>query len=163
MAAALDLQPGTDALDLQLALAVDQQPQATLTSHLQQRGNGLSWSGQLEASELTQAVALQNLLSAWAVPEGTRWPAAPGDASLEGTWQLNLPRRELAVDNLLAASGQFDVHGNLPEPWPVPGLGLLQGQLALAAHNEGQQWIAGRAEADLQLSEPNPDLSLIHI
>jgi len=157
VAATLDLQPGTDALDLQLTLAVDQQPQATLTSHLQQRGNGLSWSGQLEASDLTQAVALQNLLSAWAVPEGTHWPAAPGDASLEGSWQLNLPRRELAVDNLLAASGQFDVHGNLPEPWPVPGLGLLQGQLALAARNEGQQWIASRAEADLQLSEPNPD------
>ena len=156
VAAALDLEPGTDTLDLQLTLAVDQQPQATLTSHLQQRDEGLSWSGQLEANELTQAATLQSLLSAWAVPEGTQWPAAPGEASLEATWQLNLPRRDLAVDNLLAASGQFEVHGNLPQPWPAPGLGLLQGQLALAARNEGRQWIAGRVEADLQLSEPNP-------
>lgn len=157
VSATLDLKPGNDALDLQLSLAVDQQPQATLTSHLQQRGDGLSWSGQLDASELTQAATLQNLLSVWTLPEGTQWPAAPGEASLAGTWQLDLPSRQPDVNNLLAATGQFDLHGNLPQPWPVPGVGLLQGQLALAAHNEGPQWIASRVEADLQLSEPNPD------
>lgn len=155
--AVLDLNPGTDALELQLTLAVDQQPQATLSSHLQQRGDGLAWSGQLIATELTQAATLQNWLATWALPEGKRWPAAPGEASLEGTWQLALPRRELDMNNLLAASGRFDLYGNLPQPWPVPGLGLVQGQLALAANNEGQQWIASRVEADLQLSEPNPD------
>ncbi|XXF07579.1 YdbH domain-containing protein [Pseudomonas sp. D2-3] len=157
LSAALDLEPGPDALELQLTLAVDQQPQATLTSHLQQHGEGLTWSGQLDASDLTQAAALHVLLSAWALPEGRQWPAAPGAAGLEGSWQLDLPRRQLEVNNLLAASGRFEVHGNLPEPWPVPGIGLLQGQLALAAHNRGQQWIASRVEADLQLSEPNPD------
>lgn len=155
--AALDLKAGTDALDLQLTLAVDQQPQATLTSHLQQRAEGLTWNGELVATHLTQAVTLQNWLSAWALPAGKQWPAAPGEASLAGTWQLDLPRRQPDVNNLLAATGQFDVHGNLPQPWPVPGIGLLQGQLALAAHNEGSQWIARRIEADLQLSEPNPD------
>lgn len=154
---ALDLEPGIDALDLQVTLAVDRQPQATLTSHLQERGDGLIWTGQLDATELTQAVTLQNLLSAWALPAGKQWPAAPGEASLAGTWQLDLPRRQPDVNNLLAATGQFDVHGNLPQPWPVPGIGLLQGQLALAAHNEGSQWIARRIEADLQFSEPNPD------
>nr|WP_288454492.1 YdbH domain-containing protein [uncultured Pseudomonas sp.] len=155
--AAFDLKAGTDALDLKLTLAVDQQPQATLTSHLQQRGEGLAWNGELVATHLTQATMLQNWLSVWALPEGKQWPAAPGEASLAGAWQLNLPRRELDVNNLLAATGQFDLHGNLPQPWPVPGVGLLQGQLALAAHNEGQQWIARRIEADLQFSEPNPD------
>lgn len=155
--AVLDLKLGNDALDLQLSLAVDQQPQATLTSQVQQRGEGLAWNGELAASNLTQAAALQNWLSAWALPEGKQWPAAPGEASLEGTWQLNLSHRELDVNNLLAATGQFDLQGNLPQPWPVPGVGLLQGQLALAAHNEDQQWIAGRVEADLQLGEPNPD------
>ncbi len=153
---ALDLEPGIDALDLQVTLAVDRQPQATLTSHLQERGDGLTWTGQLDATELTQAVTLQNLLSTWVLPAGKQWPAAPGEASLAATWQFDLPRRQPKVNNLLAASGQFDVHGNLPQPWPLPGVGLLQGQLALAAHNEGSQWIARRVEADLQLSEPNP-------
>ncbi|TWE09622.1 dicarboxylate transport [Pseudomonas sp. AG1028] len=155
--AALDLKPGTDTLDLKLTLAVDHQPQTTLISHLEQRGEGLAWNGELKATDLTQAATLQRLLSAWALPEGKQWPAAPGEASLAGAWQLNLPRRELDVNNLLAATGQFDLHGNLPQPWPMPGVGLLQGQLALAAHNEGQQWIARRVAADLQLSEPNPD------
>nr|WP_288466474.1 YdbH domain-containing protein [uncultured Pseudomonas sp.] len=155
--AALDLKPGTDTLDLKLTLAVDHQPQTTLISHLEQRGEGLAWNGELKATDLTQAATLQRLLSAWALPEGKQWPAAPGEASLAGAWQLNLPCRELDVNNLLAATGQFDLHGNLPQPWPMPGVGLLQGQLALAAHNEGQQWIARRVAADLQLSEPNPD------
>lgn len=156
VSAALALAPGHDALDLTLTLAVDQQPQASLTSHLQQRGDGLSWAGQLDANALSQAAALQNWLRDWAVAQGTRWPAAPGDASLEATWQLSLPRRELAVDNLLAAHGQLDVQGNLPEPWPIPGVGLLRGQLALAADNEGQGWIARHVEADLHFSEPHP-------
>lgn len=153
----LELQPGSDALELQMTLAVDQQPQVTVHSKLLQVGDGLAWSGELDATQLTQAATLQNWLSAWAVPEGTQWPEAPGEVGLKGTWQLDLPRRELDVNNLLAASGQFDVQGNLPQPWPFPGLGQLQGQLAVAAHNGGQQWIASRIEADLQLTEPSGD------
>ncbi|WP_042553188.1 intermembrane phospholipid transport protein YdbH family protein, partial [Pseudomonas fulva] len=70
---------------------------------------------------------------------------------------LTLPSRVMDVDNLLAANGEVDVQGNLPQPWPFPGLGQLRGQLALAAHNQGQNWIATRVEADLQLTEPNAD------
>ncbi|WP_165495951.1 intermembrane phospholipid transport protein YdbH family protein [Phytopseudomonas daroniae] len=157
LSGSLALQSQSDELDLQLTLAVDQQPQLTVKSSLAQVGDGLAWSGQLDATQLTQAAALQNWLSAWTVPDGTQWPQAPGEVGLEGSWQLNLPRRAIDVDNLLAASGQFDVQGNLPQPWPFPGLGQLQGQLALAAHNDGQQWIARRVEADLQLTEPSAD------
>ncbi|SHL68652.1 intermembrane phospholipid transport protein YdbH family protein [Phytopseudomonas punonensis] len=153
----LELQPAGDAFDLTLSLAVDQQPQITLHSKLQQVGDGMTWSGKLDAMRLTQAATLQNWLSAWTVPDDAQWPDAPGEVSLSGTWQLNLPRRELDVDNLLASSGQFDLQGNLPQPWPFPNLGQLQGQLAMAAHNEGQQWIASRLEADLQLTEPSGD------
>lgn len=153
----LTLRPRNDAIDLQLTLAVDQQPQVTVKSSLEQAGDGLNWNGQLDATQLTQAAALQSWLSAWSVPEGTQWPGAPGEVSLQGAWQLTLPSRVMDVDNLLAANGEVDVQGNLPQPWPFPGLGQLRGQLALAAHNQGQNWIATRVEADLQLTEPNAD------
>ncbi len=153
----LTLRPRNDAIDLQLTLAVDQQPQVTVKSSLEQAGDGLNWNGQLDATQLTQAAALQSWLSAWSVPEGTQWPGAPGEVSLQGSWQLTLPSRVMDVDNLLAASGEVDVQGNLPQPWPFPGLGQLRGQLALTAHNQGQNWIATRVEADLQLTEPNAD------
>ena len=153
----LAVQPHSHALDLQLTLAVDQQPQMTANSNLAQVADGLAWSGQLDATGLTQATALQNWLSAWTVPADTQWPAAPGEVGVQGSWQLKLPGRELSVDNLLAATGQFDLKGNLPQPWPFPGLGQLQGQLALAAHNDGEHWIARRVEADLQLSQPTGD------
>lgn len=151
------LQPRSEALDLQLTLAVDQQPQLSVKSNVAQVGDGLNWSGQLDATQLTQAAVLQNALSAWTVPQGTQWPQAPGEVRLQGTWQLDLPRRELDADNLLAATGQFDVHGNLPQPWPFPGLGQVQGQLALVAHSDGQRWIPRRVEADLQLTQPSGD------
>ncbi|TBU93991.1 hypothetical protein DNK44_09985 [Pseudomonas dryadis] len=140
-----------DALNLQLGLGVDGQAQIELHSQLSQRPETLAWSGELNAPQLSQAGALQQWLAAWLLPPGTQWPAAPGAASLTASWQLQLPRDDLSLAGLLAGSGAFAAEANLPQPWPVPGIGQVQGQLALAAHSEDAQWIAQRLEADLQL------------
>ena len=157
IAATLDVQPSAEGAALQLGIAVDGQAQIELSSHLQENGQGLNWSGQLDARQLSQAAVLQDWLSGWALPDGAQWPAAPGEVDLQGTWRLSLPGRDLQLKSLLAAQGAFDLQGELPQPWPVPSLGLLQGSLALAATNDSGQWIAEKLAADLLLTQPTGD------
>src|SRR5690606_29092882 len=40
---------------------------------------------------------------------------------------------------------------NLPEPWPVPGVGQVQGELSLALNAQAGQWLAKQIQADLRL------------
>lgn len=146
------LQGDAQAADLQLTLAVDGQRQLSLHSNLRSSPAGPLWSGQLSAPDLSQAVALQDWLSEWTLAPDARLPSAPSAAQLSATWQLQLASGALSLEQLRSASGQVDASATLPQPWPIPGAGQVQGSFSIAARGVAGQWFAERLEADLQLS-----------
>ncbi|WP_177345209.1 YdbH domain-containing protein [Pseudomonas sp. CC6-YY-74] len=146
------LQGDAQAADLQLTLAVDGQRQLSLHSNLRSSPAGPLWSGQLSAPDLSQAVALQDWLSEWTLAPDARLPSAPSAAQLSATWQLQLASGVLSLEQLRSASGQVDASATLPQPWPIPGAGQVQGRFGIAARGVAGQWFAEHLEADLQLS-----------
>ena len=142
------------ALDLNLQLSIDQQPQLNLRSQLQDSPNGPLWRGELITQPLSQAAVLQDWLRQWALPADLQLPGAPGAAQLSAHWQLQLPAAQnpaLSLEQLRNASGQFSLDLDLPEPWPIPGIGQAQGNLGIAARALNGQWFAERLQADMQL------------
>lgn len=144
-------------LDLQLALTVNQQPQLGLHSNLRNDPAGLHWRGSLSAPRLSEAVALQRWLGEWALAPGAQLPSAPSAAQLAANWQVQLPPGALSLERLLKASGHFDASALLAEPWPIPGIGRVQGHFAGAARGVAGQWFAERLETDLQLEQLSAD------
>ena len=145
------LQGDAQTADLQLTLAVDGQRQLSLHSSLRNNPAGPVWSGQLSAPDLSQAVALQDWLSQWTLAPDARLPSAPSAAQLSATWQLQLASGALSLEQLRSASGQVDASASLPEPWPIPGAGQVQGTFGVAARGVGGQWFTEHLTADLQL------------
>lgn len=147
------LQGDSAELQLQLSLAVDQVTQISLRSSLQGSPAGPQWQGQLASTELSQAALLQSWLGQW-LPAGSmaRQPA-PTTAQLRADWQLQLPPGPLRLAQLQQASGQLSASATLPEPWPVPGIGQLQGHFNLAARARAGLWFADSLSADLQLRQ----------
>lgn len=147
------LQGDAQAADLQLTLAVDGQRQLSLHSSLRSSPAGPLWNGQLSAPDLSQAVALQGWLSQWTLAADARLPSAPSAAQLSATWQLQLASGALGLEQLRSASGQVDASASLPEPWPIPGAGRVQGTFGVAARGVDGQWFAEHLSADLQLDQ----------
>ena len=146
-------QGNNDAVALQLALAVDQVPQLSLASRLWTTAEGQAWQGQLSSASLSQAAVLQSWLQQWLPVAQGDGMQAPTAAKLLADWQLQLGPGPLRLSQLLQASGQISASADLPEPWPVPGIGLLQGQFNLAARALDGQWFADSLGADLQLAQ----------
>ncbi len=142
------------ALDLNLQLSIDQQPQLNLHSHLQNSPDGSLWRGELITLPLSQAAALQDWLRQWALAADVQLPGAPGAVQLKTSWQLQLPATQkpaLSLEQLRNANGQFSVDLDLPEPWPIPGIGQAQGSLSVAARAQNGQWFAERLQTDMHL------------
>jgi hypothetical protein len=153
----VQLRGTADALQLQLGLTVNQQPQLGLHSSLRSSPEGVHWGGSLSAPSLSEAVALQRWLSQWALAPGTQLPSAPSAAQLAANWQLQLAPGTLSLERLREASGHFDASAVLAEPWPIPAIGQLQGHFAIAARGVAGQWFAERLETDLQLEQLSAD------
>ncbi|MDM8350094.1 YdbH domain-containing protein [Pseudomonas sp. sp1636] len=147
------LQGDAQAAALQLSLAVDGQRQLSLHSSLRDSPAGPLWSGQLSAPDLSQAVTLQDWLSEWLLAPDARLPSAPSAARLTANWQLQLTTGSLNLEQLRRASGRFDASASLPQPWPIPGAGQVQGDFSVSARGVEGQWFAEGLEADLQLKQ----------
>lgn len=151
------LQGDASAAALELSLAINQQPQLQLGSRLQRTAAGQLWQGEL-SGELTQARVLHRWLSQW-LPGSGQLPEATAAAQLQASWQLQLAPGPLDLQQLQQASGQLQASANLPEPWPIPAIGLVQGQLGLHAHALNGQWLADSLNADLSLRQIADTLS----
>ncbi|MGX5218688.1 intermembrane phospholipid transport protein YdbH family protein [Pseudomonas segetis] len=152
------LQRTEDDLDLQLALQVDGQPQLGANLSLRKQTNASGQpssllSGAIAAPNLNQASALQHWLSQWALPARVKLPEAPGVADLSANWELDLPAGPISIEHLQQASGTLTASANLPEPWPVPGIGQVQGELSLALNAQSGQWLVKQIKADLKLQQ----------
>ncbi|WP_339524589.1 YdbH domain-containing protein [Pseudomonas sp. EA_35y_Pfl2_R111] len=142
---------------LQLSLAINQQPQLQLSSSLQQSTAGQLWQGDFNG-DLQQSAVLQSWLSQW-LPNATgTLPEAPMAAQLKASWQLQLAPGPLNVAQLQQATGQVQASANLPEPWPIPAIGQLQGSFDLSAQALDGQWLANSLSADLSLKQIANDL-----
>ncbi len=136
---------------LQLGLAINQQPQLRLSSRLQRTASGQLWQGEL-SGELAQGHVLHSWLRQW-LPDSSQLPEASAAAQLQASWQLQLPPGPLDLKQVHQASGQLQASANLPAPWPIPSIGLLQGQLGLSAHALNGQWLVDSLTADLNLTQ----------
>lgn len=142
---------------LQLSLAINQQAQLQLTSSLQQNAVGQLWQGEFNG-DLQQSAVLQSWLSQWLPNSAGTLPDTPAAAQLQASWQLQLAPGPLNLAQLQQASGQVQASANLPEPWPIPAIGELQGSFDLSAQALDGQWLANSLSADLSLKQIAPDL-----
>ena len=137
---------------LQLSLAINQQAQLQLSSSLQQSAAGQLWQGDF-TGDLQQSKALHSWLSQWLPNSAGTLPDTPAAAQLQASWQLQLAPGPLNVAQLQLASGQLQANANLPEPWPIPAIGELQGSFDLSAQALDGQWLANSLNADLNLKQ----------
>lgn len=153
------LQGDPTAAALQLSLAINQQAQLRLSSSLQQNPAGQRWQGDF-TGDLQHSKALHSWLSQWLPNAAGTLPETPAAAQLQASWQLQLAPGPLNVAQLQQASGQLQASANLPEPWPIPAIGELQGNFDLSATALDGQWLADSLSADLNLRHiPNDLLS----
>lgn len=148
-----ELQGRPDDLRLQLEARLDEQPPLQLHSRLSREAAGQRWEGRLELPGLPDTAVLRDWLGEWLeLPE---LPGdLPGELLAQARWRLQLPGERLDVDLLAQAAGALDLDLRLPAPWPVPGLGAVQGELHAGLHGEDGRWQARRLHADLQLLQP---------
>ena len=151
------LQGSASAPELQLSLAINQQPQLQLISSLQPGNDATLWQGEL-SGDLQQSKALHSWLSQWLLSPRDDLPATPAAAQLQASWQLHIAPGPLDLSQLQQASGQLNASANLPEPWPIPAIGQLQGSFELAAHTLDGLWLADSLSADLSLQQITPGL-----
>lgn len=151
------LQGDTTTAALQLSLTINQQPQLQLSSSLQQSAAGQLWQGDF-TGDLQQSAVLQSWLSQWLPNAAGKLPEAPTAAQLKASWQLQLAPGPLNVAQLQQASGQLQASANLPEPWPIPAIGQLQGSFDLSAQALDGQWLTDSLNADLNLKQIANDL-----
>lgn len=136
---------------LQLNLHLDDQPQIALHSDLQAQADALQWSGELEVTALQDMAWLAEWLSEWTLLDADALPATPRQAGMNAQWQLQVPQVPPTFSELMATSGWLRVDAQLPQPWPLPGVGLVSGELALDLSNTLGRWQARRLNAQLQL------------
>ncbi|WP_425915052.1 intermembrane phospholipid transport protein YdbH family protein [Pseudomonas sp. GWSMS-1] len=151
------LQGSASAPELQLSLAINQQPQLQFSSRLQPGNGATLWQGKI-SGDLQQSKALHSWLSQWLPSPRDDLPTTPAAAQLQASWQLHLAPGPLDLSQLQQASGQLNASANLPEPWPIPAIGELQGSFELAAHTLDGLWLADSLSADLSLQHIAPGL-----
>ena len=140
---------------LQLELALAGQSHVQLHSQITRNAQDSLWQGHLSAPDLSAAGALQAWLGQWLADAPATLPPAPGAAQLNADWQLRLPTAPLGTALLSQLRGHLNASATLPEAWPVPGLGQLQGRFNLALTNTQGQWQAEALEGQLQLDQPS--------
>ncbi|GIZ11240.1 YdbH domain-containing protein [Pseudomonas sp. NCCP-436] len=141
----------TDARKLQAALHLDEHQQLNLRSDLSAVTDALRWQGVLLLEPLQEIDWVARWLAEWTSLDLASLPATPRQAGVGAHWQLQLPASIRGIDDLLAARGWLRIDGQLPIPWPLPGIGLVSGELKLDLHNTGDRWQARQLHGKLQL------------
>lgn len=136
---------------LQLTVHLDDQQQMELHSDLAAQGDALQWSGNLLLAPLQEITWVAAWLSEWTPLDATNLPTTPQQAGIIARWQLQLPQTTRQLGDLLVAPGWLRVDAQLPQPWPMPGLGLISGELQLDLLNTTGLWQARKLHGDLHL------------
>src|SRR3546814_3887384 len=97
---------------------------------------------------LPEAPWLLSWLSEWTGYEPTPLPDMPADMRLGAGWALSVPRSTDGTLEWRRAGGDLRLSGHLPAPWPIIGLGELQGDIDLAANGQDGQWLPTELKAN---------------
>lgn len=136
---------------LQMTLHLDAQQQMELHSDLLAQGDALQWAGNLLLAPLQEIAWVGAWLSEWTPLDAANLPTTPQQAGVIAQWQLQLPQTTRQLGELLAAPGWLRVDAQLPQPWPLPGVGLISGELQLDLLNTTGLWQARKLHGNLQL------------
>lgn len=149
-----------DRVHLDAHLLVDHAPLVTLNTGWQptdtDQQTRVHWQGHLEAPELPQSDWLLEHLGDWFDVPANPIPDQPEAGALALHWDLQWPRSvsdRPAIHLVRHPELQGDVRlqAQLPQPWPIPGVATVQGDLALDLKAEGR-WLARAAQGQLQLA-----------
>ncbi len=139
------------ARQVQMTLHLDEQQQMELHSDLAVQGDALQWNGNLLLAPLQEIAWVAAWLSEWTSLDTANLPATPQQAGIIAQWQLQLPQTTRQLGELLTAPGWLRVDAQLPQPWPLPGIGLLSGELQLDLRNAAGAWQGRKLHGNLQL------------
>jgi hypothetical protein len=134
------------------SLALDARSRGELNTTLDLSTAPRRFEGDVTLPELPEAPWLLGWIGQWAeVPPLTALPSA---LSLNAHWALDLPEGSLDGERLMHAQGDSGVVIELPEAWPLPGLGLIRGHLDAGLTSADGLWLPHRLDADLHLDHP---------
>ena len=141
---------------LDLDLQLDGQQRLSMQNQLTESSDSTLWRGTLAMNELPEAPWLLDWLSEWLAYTPPALPALPEEMRIGAGWALQIDTQTLP-QNWKALNGELRLSANLPAPWPVVGLGQVQGRLDLSARADDGLWIPTELAGDLTL-QPVADL-----
>lgn len=138
-------------LRLNSEVLIDGEPHLALESTYDGTARQIDWSGTATMQTLPEASWLLDWLSQWqAIPFREELPSQPETGTAQASWQLQGP----AADFFSRVSGTLTAKAQLPEAWPLPGVGTLRGDMEISVHGREGTWLAEAATANLELSQP---------
>ncbi|HAW25187.1 MAG TPA: hypothetical protein DCX38_17835, partial [Pseudomonas sp.] len=141
---------------LDLDLQLDGKQRLSMQNQLSANSDSTLWRGTLAMNELPEAPWLLDWLSEWVAYSPPALPALPEQMRIGAGWALQIDTQALPQD-WKALNGELRLSANLPAPWPVVGLGQLQGQVDLSVRADDGLWIPTELNGDLTL-QPVADL-----
>ncbi|MFA7632303.1 MAG: YdbH domain-containing protein [Thiohalomonadaceae bacterium] len=111
----------------------------------------VSWRGSVEMPDLPQTDWLLAWLQSWQSIPTQQWPEQPDTGSAAAHWQLQGANDKTF---LAGATGSVNIHAQLPQPWPAPGLGEISGNVEIALKADRGQWQPETLQVDMELSHP---------
>jgi len=142
---------------IEAKLLIDEQSRLEGRNQFNPLDDTLQSTGTLAMGSLPEAPWLLGWLSEWTGYEPTPLPDMPADMRLGAGWVLSMPRSTDGTLEWRSAGGDLRLSGHLPAPWPVIGLGELQGDIDLAAKGQTGVWLPTELKGDMQL-RPEPEL-----
>lgn len=147
-----DTAPGEQELQVSANVDIDSTRNLTLETRYRPLGSSteVHWQGSFAVPERPSAEWLNAWVQSWTpLPQEASF-AQPEQGSVNVRWELQGPRQSFFAK----ATGTVNVEARVPQPWQVPGLGRIKGDLALAlALNQGN-WQPHTLSADLVLTQP---------
>ena len=152
LAATTHTEDSTGLTKLQLQVALDQQPRLESHQLIEATPSGNHrWSGSVHLGAIPEAPWLLNWLSRWLPYDSGRFTRAAVTMRLGASWALE-QNHQMGTP----LQGEVRAALNFPTPWPIPGLGLIQGQTELTLIRQQGHWQPTTLNSDLTL-QPDPE------
>jgi hypothetical protein len=144
--------PGDQGLQMSATVDIDRTRNLTLETRYRPlvSGTEIHWQGSLAVPELPNAEWLIAWVQSWTPLPREASFAQPEQGSVNVRWDIQGPRQSFFAK----ATGTVNAEARVPQPWPVPGLGSVKGNLALALALSQGNWQPQTLSADLVLTQP---------
>lgn len=140
-------------LTVEGSVTIDNRKTLSLKTDYQPGGNNdiTRWNGSIDVPHLPRTDWLLDWLRQWQPLPVKDLPPSPDAGELNTQWQLQWPGES---EFLQQPTGSLSGRARLPQPWPLPGVGTLQGYLGVELKAKSGDWQPQTVQADMQLTEP---------